>query len=108
MDITDKAMSRIICLLSILISITDAGTDQPIEEAEVLLWLGFTIQIMPHRMVKATDSTGEYTLSCWDVDVLNNYNAPLLSCFEEGDSGSLGGSDGGSGGCFIAAVCRTS
>jgi len=60
-------------------TITDATTGSPIFEAEVTLWLGYSIQIMPYDMVETTDSAGFYRLSCWDVDVLNNYYSPYLT-----------------------------
>lgn len=60
-------------------TIIDAVTGEPISEAEVTLWLGFNTRVMPYDMIKATDSAGFYRLSCWDVDVLNNYYAPYLT-----------------------------
>jgi len=60
-------------------TITDATTGSPISDAEVTLWLGYSIQILPYDMVEATDSAGFYRLSCWDVDVLNDYYSPYLT-----------------------------
>ncbi|MEE9564864.1 MAG: Ig-like domain-containing protein [Candidatus Hydrothermarchaeaceae archaeon] len=59
-------------------TIADAVTGEPISDAEVTLWLGFKTTVMPYDMIKATDSAGFYRLSCWDVDVLNNYYTPYL------------------------------
>ena len=57
-------------------TITDAVTGGAVSEAEVLLWLGYTIKFMPYDMLKVTDSTGIYELSCWDIDTLNSHYSP--------------------------------
>lgn len=60
-------------------TITDASTGSPISDAEVTLWLGLSTRLMPYDTVKETDSSGFYRLSCWGIDVLNNYYAPYLT-----------------------------
>jgi hypothetical protein len=60
-------------------TITDAATGNPIPEAHVTLWLGYNTRIMPHDMIETADSDGFYRMSCWDVDVLNNFYSPYLS-----------------------------
>ena len=60
-------------------TITEAGTGDPISDAEITLWVGYSTQILPHDTIKATDSAGFYRMSCWDVDVLNDYYSPYLT-----------------------------
>ena len=54
-------------------TITDAATGNPVSDAEVMLWLGYTIRIMPYDMLKVSDSQGAYEVGCWDIDTLNTY-----------------------------------
>ena len=60
-------------------TVTDAVTGNPISGAEVTLWLGPTIRIMPHDMMDETGSMGTFNISCWDIDAFNNYYDPYLS-----------------------------
>ncbi|NQU15846.1 MAG: PQQ-binding-like beta-propeller repeat protein [Desulfobacteraceae bacterium] len=54
-------------------TITDAATGGPVSDAEVMLWLGYTIRIMPYDMLKVSDSQGAYEVGCWDIDTLNTH-----------------------------------
>ncbi len=57
-------------------TITDAVTGSAVSEAEVFLWIGQTIRLMPYDMVQVTDSTGIYEQWCWDIDTVNSHYSP--------------------------------
>ncbi|MBC8417953.1 MAG: hypothetical protein H8E10_05105 [Desulfobacterales bacterium] len=54
-------------------TITDAVTGDPISDADVMLWLGYTIRITPYDMLEMSDSQGAYEVGCWDIDTLNTH-----------------------------------
>ena len=57
-------------------TVKDAVTGNPVSEAEVSLWLGYTIRLAPFDTLSMADTTGSYNLSCWSVDKLNSHYAP--------------------------------
>ncbi len=56
--------------------IRDAGTGQPIVDAEIGMWLGPTTRFMPYDMQTVTQSDGSYALMAWDIDLVNSYFTP--------------------------------
>jgi len=54
-------------------TITDAASGDPVSDAEVMLWLGYEIRMMPYDMLKESDSQGAYEVGCWDIDTLNTH-----------------------------------
>ena len=57
-------------------TVRNAVTGNPVPEAEIILWLGYTIRLAPYDTLCLSDSAGSYELMCWGVDMLNSHHAP--------------------------------
>ncbi len=60
-------------------TVTDATSGNPFSDAQVTLWLVNTISLHPYEMVKITNDNGLYSISSFDVDVLNEYFDPYFT-----------------------------
>jgi len=60
-------------------TVTDAASGNPLSDAQVTLWLGDTISLHPYEMVNITNANGIYSISSFDVDVLNEYFYPYFT-----------------------------
>ncbi len=59
-------------------TVKDSQTGGSIEGAEVSLWLGNKVRLMPYDMVRITGSNGVFELPCWSVAAINEHYSPYF------------------------------
>jgi len=59
--------------------IQDRVTGEAISGAEVSLFIGETIRLLPYDMITQSDGSGRFELTCWDINTVNAHHAPYFS-----------------------------